>query len=855
MLARAPGLDERFLDKLGGPGFVARIVTAGVPLRRRIDGTIDLLNEASFRSIEIEPATALRLARELVERERHIEAVGLLLDAGAHERAAAVMTTLPQSVTDTVESRTLLSVLARLGSMTEQEPSLLLLRSTALSLLGRFDVAGSDLDRAMELVAHADPPLQRRVLVQHAHRLVADGRFDEARQAAQEALRDLGAGEERTYARAQSVLAEAAGMSDRRDDLQRAAEYYSVAIRAWEVCGEYAKARVCRCDLATSALVPLGRYDEALAEMNVVLGASDVTEAEHAWMLLTHGFVLVNANRIPLAESRFERVAELGHVQANPRLAAAAAWGRALVAMRRDDLEATLRWVATAENTALGEADDLLGLPFLCDVATGLGALGELDLADVYLARARERTTVYPDQLRLAAFVLEARRGVVGDLAAQLAVTPPAECWRVNLVCALAAANAGDLATARRLRDEAERDIRTFGFADLRSLGELRTVDRLAERLSGGAKHSAPAPARGLARRPAVEGTRRAAAAGAPTRTLRVIGTAMAVTGADEMSEVPGGNPQRLLGVVAANGGSATLDQLTDSIWPDEDSEASRARLRNVLLRLRRGVGDVVTRTASGVRLAADVSCDLLEFQRLAADALAAVRTDPDLAGQVATDAVQLADGPVFVDFEYEEWAAATRRNVDQQLLGLLDLLSVQAEDNGDLALAQSYAERALRLDRYSDSRYVRLAELHSMQGRRAAAVALLNDADQVAQEVGASVPAGVHRRRDDLSTPPERFALSPPPRRVECCCGSARLCVNRRRGCASLPAGRARHRRPRRGEPAWRGCTDERKGPSESCSMRIVGLRPIRVPRRRWTPRDGCTRRCDSRWRCWDAP
>ena len=244
MLARAPGLDERFLDKLGGPGFVERIVTAGVPLRRRIDGTIDLLNEASFRSIEIEPATALRLARELVERERHIEAVGLLLDAGAHERAAAVMTTLPQSVTDTVESRTLLSVLARLGSMTEQEPSLLLLRSTALSLLGRFDVAGSDLDRAMELVAHADPPLQRRVLVQHAHRLVADGRFDEARQAAQEALRDLGAGEERTYARAQSVLAEAAGMSDRRDDLQRAAEYYSVAIRAWEVCGSTRKARV-----------------------------------------------------------------------------------------------------------------------------------------------------------------------------------------------------------------------------------------------------------------------------------------------------------------------------------------------------------------------------------------------------------------------------------------------------------------------------------------------------------------------------------------------------------------------------------------------------------------------------------
>ncbi len=756
MLARAPGIDERFLDKLGGPGFVERIVTAGVPLRRRIDGTIDLVNEGSFRSIDVDPATALRLARELVERDRHIEAVGLLLDAGAHERAAAVLAELPQSVTDTVESRTLLSVLARLGSMTEHEPALLLLRSTALSLIGRFDAAGADLDRAMELVQHGDLPLRRRVTVQHAHRLVSEGRYEEARRAAEAALSDLGAGEERTYARAQAVLAEAAGMSDRRDDLQRAAEYYSVAIRAWEVCGEHAKARACRCDLATSALVPLGRYEEALAEMNVVLGASDLTEAEHAWMMLTHGFVLVNANRIPLAESRFERVAELGHVQANPRLVAAAAWGRALVAVRRDDLAAMLRWVATAENTALGESDDLLGLPFLCDVATGLGALGELDLAATYLARATERATVYPDQLKLADFVLRARRGEVGDVAAQLAITPPAEWWRVNLVTAFAAATAGDLDMARRLRDEAERDVLTFGFADLRSLGERRTADQLAELLSGEvgagpaearpAEHAAPAHPRAT-HRPLP-----ATVVPPAARTLRVIGAAMAVGSPNgELTEVPGGNPQRLLGVVAASGGSATLDQLTDAIWPDEGGDASRARLRNVLLRLRRGVGDVVTRTASGVRLVDDVVCDLLEFRRLAADALAAVRTDPDLAGQIAVDAVAIGDGPVFANFEYEEWAAAARRAVDQQLLGLLDLLSVQAEDAGDLALAQSFAERALRLDRYSDSRYVRLAELHSMQGRRAAAVALLNDADQIAQEVGATLPAGVHRRRDDL--------------------------------------------------------------------------------------------------------
>ena len=133
-------------------------------------------------------------------------------------------------------------------------------------------------------------------------------------------------------------------------------------------------------------------------------------------------------------------------------------------------------------------------------------------------------------------------------------------------------------------------------------------------------------------------------------------------------------------------------------------------------MRLRRAVGDVVVRSGSGVRLAPDVTCDLHDFERLAADALASARADPELAGRLANDAVAIADGTVFVDFEYEEWALSARRAAEQQLINLLDLLSVQAEDAGDLPLAQALAERALRLDRYADSRYVRLAELLTLQ-------------------------------------------------------------------------------------------------------------------------------------------
>ena len=159
-------------------------------------------------------------------------------------------------------------------------------------------------------------------------------------------------------------------------------------------------------------LAPLGRYDEALAQVGQLLSTADLSDAERSWTMMVEGFVLFNANRLDSADARFVRVTDLGYVHDNPRLIAAAAWGRALVASRRGDLPATLRWIGSAENTALGEADDMLGVPFLCDMATVLGGLGELDLATTYLAGPRSANPVFPGQVASTAFVLDARKGL-----------------------------------------------------------------------------------------------------------------------------------------------------------------------------------------------------------------------------------------------------------------------------------------------------------------------------------------------------------------------------------------------------------------------------------------------------------
>lgn len=743
LVTRAPGIERPLLDKLAGPGFVERCVDAGIPLRRLVTGEFDLAIAAAYRSGPVDAAAATELSHDLIDRDRPLEGIGLLLDAGLHEQAAASLMALSESITDTVEPRSLLGLLARLGTTTDREPSLLLYRAAAARDIGQVDQAAADIDRAVELAATGDPTVLRRAEVEAARARLAEGQVAEAVRIAEQALLDVADGEDRTYARAYQVLADCAATADSRLDLQRAAECYRVAAGAWESCGELARARSARCDLAVSVLVPLGRFDEALALLGQLLSATDMSDAERSWTMLMEGFVLQNANRLESAESRFVRVTDIGYLQDNPRLVASSAWGRALVAARRGDLEGTLRWIASAENTALADTDDVLGIPFLCDAATSLGALGELDVAGRYLDRAVRRRPLFPDQVRATAFLLDARRGRLGDLDAALQITPPAEWWRTYLVAALCHAREGDIERARHLLADSQRELIALGLSDASSMGEAWISDQLHTLLQ---RAPEPAPT-SLAPVPL------AVATPVPGRGRRlcVIGEPMVVHHGSGSEVIPPGNPQRLVGVVVANGGSASLDQISEAIWPGDEVDTSRARLRNVLMRLRRASGDVVVRSGSGVRLAPGLSCDLHEFDRLASDALSSARVDPDVAGRLAVEALAVGEGTVFVDFEYEEWAIAARRSAEQRMISLLDLLSVQAEDDGDLPAAQALAERALRLDRYTDSRYVRLAELLAMQQRVAAAIAVLDDAAEVARELGGALPSTVLTQRSDL--------------------------------------------------------------------------------------------------------
>ena len=123
---------------------------------------------SALRTAPIDPAIAGDLANDMLARGRDLEAIGLVLDAGDHHRATAMMKGLSESVAETVEPRPMLSLLARLGSTVDREPELLLLRAGARRSIGRVDEAVADIDRAVDQATTARAPVRRRVAIESA---------------------------------------------------------------------------------------------------------------------------------------------------------------------------------------------------------------------------------------------------------------------------------------------------------------------------------------------------------------------------------------------------------------------------------------------------------------------------------------------------------------------------------------------------------------------------------------------------------------------------------------------------------------------------------------------------------------
>jgi DNA-binding SARP family transcriptional activator len=221
----------------------------------------------------------------------------------------------------------------------------------------------------------------------------------------------------------------------------------------------------------------------------------------------------------------------------------------------------------------------------------------------------------------------------------------------------------------------------------------------------------------------------------------------------------PAGTPAALLRLVAVRG-SLHVEEVCDALWPDSPPGAGRARLRNVLSRLRAACGAVVVRDGETVALAPGVQVDVAVFEATARTALALPAGSPERV-TTAKRALALHDGDLLPEDLYREWAAAPRERARGLRLALLDAVAEDAAAAGDVTGALRRWEEACRIEPYDEVRYVAMARLLLAHGRSGAAHAVLERADATLAALSLPPSPALLEVRQAM----ERGRLDPPER------------------------------------------------------------------------------------------
>lgn len=124
---------------------------------------------------------------------------------------------------------------------------------------------------------------------------------------------------------------------------------------------------------------------------------------------------------------------------------------------------------------------------------------------------------------------------------------------------------------------------------------------------------------------------------------------------------VPSRQPAAVLKLLALNGGVMHPDKLVQALWPQDDSALARARVRNVLVKVRKPTGVLIQERRDSVTVLDVIRCDLLEFIDKASRAVAGIE-DREATYRLGLEAKTLWAGPPLEDHRYDEWAQTPRQ-------------------------------------------------------------------------------------------------------------------------------------------------------------------------------------------------
>jgi tetratricopeptide (TPR) repeat protein len=422
-----------------------------------------------------------------------------------------------------------------------------------------------------------------------------------------------------------------------------------------------------------------------------------------AGALTPYSDVLIDLGRFEQAEQILDQAELTARADMREKTPADISAARAQIAAGRGDARATERLLREAIREAAGEAwfDTHIGLSLLCEAAEVLDRLGLREQANAYFEQARERAGDAVEEVLQTKAVLQARSGnpeealeslqelVRGDWLEKRVI------WRHYLLTAWATFRAGR-SGAGELAARALEQARQCGTIEIAVAGEGQVVAALAP----AAERAGSAPARELL------------LAGRPL-LVRLFGAPRIETADGQELQLPPGKPGELVRLLALQEHGLPVEVVLEEFFPDVSPSVARARLRQVLTRLRSAAGDVLVRDGETLRLL-PAWVDVREFLAVSRR-VRGVQTPR--AVQLAYAALALHDGPLLPSDPYAAWAQGIRDEVRYRHIELLDLVASDAAARGSHQEALTALEAAAKEDPDDEDRQAEIDNhLHALR-------------------------------------------------------------------------------------------------------------------------------------------
>jgi len=593
------------------------------------------------------------------------------------------------------------------------DPAVLLDRAWELEPWVGYEERDATLDRLQTVIdggAAAPPPPGRDWRLELlAERAIDAGRrreLDDAHRLVAQVVREADATHQVALGRAMLGSGQAHAWVGTEESIRQSHLAFSEAAEHFAAIGNRGWQGSALLRRGYSACYQAGDFLGAEALIREALETYEPESQRLAGALVPYSDVLIDLGRFDQAEQVLDRAALIAGLGDTQKVRSEVTMGRARIATGRDDAKATERLIREAVREADGEGwfETHIGMSFLLEAAELLDRLGLREQANAYFERAVESWGESNDEVLQAKAVLQARSGNPEDALESLQEVVRTDwlekrvIWRHYLLTAWATFRAGR-SGAGELAARALEQAHSCGTVEIAVAGEPQVVAAL----SAAAERAGSALARELL------------LAGRPL-LVHLFGSPRVETADGLEVQLPPGKPGELVRLLALHEHGLPVEVVLEEFFPDISPSVARARLRQVLTRLRAAAGDVLVRDGETLRLL-PAWVDVREFLAVSRR-VRGVQTPR--AVQLAYAALALHDGPLLPSDPYAGWAQGIRDEVRYRHIELLDLVAADAAARGSHQEALTALEAAAKEDPDDEDRQAEIeSHLHALRRTR----------------------------------------------------------------------------------------------------------------------------------------